>query len=67
MYSAYDDTAYSEQLLKIDEFRIKVRKLKFSLNKITNHRMGTITTVESIVWAMGVFLKAMTVFMQSMV
>ena len=28
VYSAYDDTAYSEQLLKIDEFRIKVSRNK---------------------------------------
>ena len=28
VYSAYDDAAYSEQLLKIDEFRIKVSRNK---------------------------------------
>ena len=28
VYSAYDDTAYSEQLLKIDQFRIKVSRNK---------------------------------------
>ena len=44
---------------------LKSVEIKISLNKIKYVRMATITTVENIVLAMGIFLKAMTVFMQS--
>lgn len=69
VYSAYDDSAYSEHMTMLDEIRIKVFEKVFNLNicfTMTSYRKAMFTPVGNSVSPKVAFLKAMIWSMQSM-